>query len=65
MINFLLYFNAHSEFKLTKFLQENHLNFDLMKKHIYSLYKSGVVCFSEPVASLVKLNESAHVKLNL
>jgi hypothetical protein len=59
MINFLLYFNTHSEFKLSKFLNDSHLDFDLMKKHIYSLYKNGVVSLNESVTSLSQLSESA------
>jgi hypothetical protein len=65
MINFLLYFNTHDEFKLSKFLNESHLEFDLMKKHIYSLYKSGVVCLSEPAISLTQFSESMKMRFNV
>lgn len=49
MMNFLLSFNHDEEVQLGRWVHSHHIDFELMRKHVYSLIRSGLLASSEKV----------------
>lgn len=65
MLNFLLSFNHEKEVKLGKWMLDNHIDFELMRKHVYSLVRSGLLTSSEKVLGPSHLTDDVTLQLNL